>query len=120
LMPEVTIREDEYTPATFNTEGLTNASLALFRERFGDRRIDRVPATMGGEDFGRYYLADKSIESLIFWVGTTPQEQWVKSLRGETRLHGIHSPFYAPDAEPTISTATEAMVVAALGVLGKK
>jgi amidohydrolase len=119
-MPEVTIRETEYTPATFNTEGLTASTAALFKARFGEARVQHLPPTMGGEDFGRYYLADKSIESFIFWVGTTPQAQWEKAARGEVKLHTIHSPFYAPEPELTISTATEAMVTAALGVLGKK
>ena len=31
---------------------------------------------MGGEDFSRFWLADKSIESLIFWVGGVPQARW--------------------------------------------
>ena len=34
-----------------------------------------------------------------------------------SRLPSLHSPFWAPDPDAVISTATEAMVVAALGVL---
>jgi hippurate hydrolase len=75
---------------------------------------------MGGEDFSRFWLADKSIESLIFWVGGVPKAQWDKAAGDPAKLPSLHSPFWAPDPEPTISTATEAMVVAALGVLGKK
>ncbi|WP_106640906.1 amidohydrolase [Allosphingosinicella vermicomposti] len=119
-MPDVTIREAEYTPATFNTNGLTESTAALFKARFGEGRVQHLPPTMGGEDFGRYYLADKSIESFIFWVGTVPKDRWEKAERGEIELASIHSPFYAPDAEPTIETATEAMVIGALGVLRKK
>ena len=117
-MPEVTIREQEYTPATFNTEKLTESTAALFRERFGADRVREVSATMGGEDFGRYYLADKSIESFIFWVGGTPKQVWDAAQAGGPPAPGMHSPFYTPDPEPTIATATEAMVAAALGVLG--
>ena len=36
------------------------------------------------------------------------------------RLPSLHSPFWAPDAEAVISTATEAMVVAAMGVLARR
>lgn len=118
-MPEVTIREQEYTPATFNTEKLTESTTALFRERFGADRVQEVPATMGGEDFGRFYLADKSIESFIFWVGGTPKPVWDAAQAGGAQAPGMHSPFYKPDPEPTIATATEAMVAAAMGVLGK-
>ncbi|HEY6916274.1 MAG TPA: amidohydrolase [Allosphingosinicella sp.] len=118
-MPEVTVREAEYTPATFNTAKLTADTTALFRQRFGADRVKETPAVMGGEDFSRYYLADKSIESMIFWVGGVPQSVWDKAQAGETTLPSLHSPFWAPDADRTIETATEAMVTAALGVLKK-
>lgn len=118
-MPEVTVREAEYTPATFNTAKLTADTTALFRQRFGADRVKETPAVMGGEDFSRYYLADKSIESMIFWVGGVPQSLWDKAQAGEATLPSLHSPFWAPDADRTIETATEAMVTAALGVLKK-
>jgi hypothetical protein len=59
------------------------------------------------------------IESLIFWVGGVPQARWDATHGDVTRLPSLHSAFWAPDAEAVISTATEAMVVAALGVLGR-
>jgi amidohydrolase len=118
-MPVVTIREQEYTPATFNTPKLTADTAALLASRFGDGRVRKVPAVMGGEDFGRYHVADKSNESLIFWVGGTPLAQWQAAGGDPAKLPSLHSPKWAPDAEAVISTATEAMVTAALGVLGK-
>jgi hippurate hydrolase len=36
-----------------------------------------------------------------------------------SKLPSLHSPFWAPDPDAVISTATEALIVAALGVLGK-
>jgi hippurate hydrolase len=119
-MPVVTIRDGEYTPATFNTEKLTTSTAALFTQRFGAERVLKSRPVMGGEDFSRFHLADKSIESLIFWVGGVPQAQWDKAGGDPAKLPSLHSPFWAPDAEKTISTATEALTVAALGVLGKK
>ncbi|MBA3835514.1 MAG: amidohydrolase, partial [Sphingomonas sp.] len=59
-MPQVTIREQEYTPATFNTEKLSNRALELFTQNFGAERVKKTPAVMGGEDFSRFWLADKS------------------------------------------------------------
>ncbi len=118
-MPVVTIREAEYTPATFNTAKFTTSSAELLTQRFGPDRVKATPAVMGGEDFSRFWLADKSIESLIFWVGGVPQAQWQKANGDPAKLPSLHSPFWAPDPEPTISTATEAMVATALGVLKK-
>ncbi|HEV2746575.1 MAG TPA: amidohydrolase [Allosphingosinicella sp.] len=119
-MPVVTIRDAEYTPATFNTEKLTTSTAALLTARFGADRVKETPPVMGGEDFSRFWLADKRIESLIFWVGGVPHAKWQAAGGDPAKLPSLHSPFWAPDAEPTIATATEAMVTAALGVLGKR
>ena len=118
-MPEVTIREAEYTPSTFNTEKLSSRALALFQQHFGPERAIKTPAVMGGEDFSRFWLADKSIESLIFWVGGTPEDQWKAAGGNAQKLPSLHSPFWAPNAEAVISTATEAMTLAALDLLKK-
>ena len=119
-MPEVTVRENEYTPATFNTPKITTQTAALFEQRFGKERVLATPPVMGGEDFSRFWLADKSVESMIFWVGGVPQAQWQKAGGDPAKLPSLHSPFWAPEPEPTISTATEAMTAAALGVLARK
>ncbi len=74
---------------------------------------------MGGEDFSRYHLADPRIESVIFWVGGVPQARW-DAVHGDTaQLPSLHSPFWAPEAETVIATATEAMVVRRWGCLGR-
>jgi hippurate hydrolase len=116
-MPVVTIREAEYTPATVNTDPFTTAVAGMFRERFGEARVQQTPPVMGGEDFSRYHLADRNIQSLIFWVGGVPEARWREAEGDTARLPSLHSPFWAPDADAVISTATEAMVTAALGVL---
>src|SRR6478735_7459025 len=118
-MPVVTVRDEMYTPATFNTEKLSARTLELFTQHFGAQRVMKTPAVMGGEDFSRLWLADKSIESLIFWVGGTPKAAWDAAKGDQAKLPSLHSPYWAPDAEAVISTATEAMTVAALDVLKK-
>ena len=117
-MPVVTVA-DTYTPSTYNTEALSTHLISLFRQHFGDGRVVETKPIMAGEDFSRYWLADKSKQSTIFWVGGVPQAKW-DAVHGDTlKLPSLHSPFWAPDAEKVISTATEAMTVAALDVLKK-
>ncbi|GAA0439967.1 amidohydrolase [Microbacterium terregens] len=117
-MPTVQV-EQTYTPATFNTEPLSDELRTLFTGRFGEARVKEVPATMGGEDFSRYYLADKSIQSMIFWVGGVPADKWAEAQDGVAELPSLHSAGWAPDAEAVIGTATEALTAAALDVLKK-
>ena len=118
-MPVVTIREAEYTPATFNTQPLSDRALALFAERFGANRAIKTPAVMGGEDFSRFWLADNKIQSLIFWVGGTPADKYAAASGNAARLPSLHSPFWAPDADAVIATATEAMTALSLDLLKK-
>ncbi|HUP67046.1 MAG TPA: amidohydrolase [Sphingomicrobium sp.] len=118
-MPVVTIREGEFTPSTLNTEPITGRILTLFQQHFGEARATRTPAAMVGEDFSRYRLADKSIQSLIFWVGGTPKAKWDEAGGDASKLPSLHSSFWAPDADAVISTATEAMTIAALDILKK-
>lgn len=117
-MPVVTLK-DEFTPSTYNTEPLTGRLNALWTARFGKDRVVETPAVMGGEDFSRYYLADKSIQSMIFWVGGVPKARWDAAQAGKASLPSLHSAYWAPDAEAVIATATEAMTAAALDVLKK-
>ncbi len=118
-MPVVSV-QDPYLPSTYNTPEFTEQVMAGLSERFGER-VFETPPVMGGEDFGQFYLADpENIESLIFWVGGVPQDQWAKSEAGELELPSLHSPFWAPDAEAVISTATEAMTAATLDLLPRK
>jgi amidohydrolase len=119
-MPTVTVREAEATPATVNTSGLTASTMARFRAHFGEERVQQTRPVMAGEDFGRFLVAEPRLESLIFWVGGVPQARWDAAGGNMATLPSLHSPFWAPDAERVIATATEAMTVAALGVLARR
>ena len=118
-MPVVTVREEQSTPATFNTDKFSARARELFTAHFGADRLASPPPAMVGEDFSRYRLADPTIESLLLWVGGTPRDKWDAAGGDPQKLPSLHSPYWAPDAEAVISTATEALTVAALDVLKK-
>jgi hippurate hydrolase len=118
-MPRVSV-QDPYTPATYNTPEFTETVAAGLKQRFGARVVE-TQAVMGGEDFSQFYRADKAhVQSLIFWVGGVPKDQWDRAQKGEIELPSLHSPFWAPDAPVVIATATEAMTSATLGIMAKK
>lgn len=117
-MPTVEI-EQPSADATFNTPDLSTRLTKLFGSYFGENRVETPKPVMAAEDFGRFWLADKSKQSVIFWVGGVPKEKWAAAGGDTTKLPALHSPLWAPDAEAVISTATEAMTVAALDILKK-
>ena len=107
-----------YTPSTYNTPEFTQAVMTRLSARFGDDRVLQVPSVMGGEDFGQFYRADPdNIESLIFWVGGVPQDEFDAAQANGGDLPSLHSPFWAPDAQKVVATATEAMTAATLDLL---
>ena len=118
-MPVMSVERNLSTPAAINTPEFTERMAKLFAARFGADRVGPVPPPMVGEDFGRYRETDKTIQSLIFWVGGVPRAKWDAAKGDAAKLPSLHSPYWAPDAEAVISTATEAMTVAALDVLKK-
>ena len=116
-LPTVTVA-DPYTPSTYNDPEFTESVMAGFRTRFGDDRVMQVPSVMGGEDFGQFRRADPDgVQSLIFWIGGVPQDEWQAAQNGEATLPSLHSALWAPDAEQVIATGAEAMADAALRLM---
>lgn len=119
-MPVVTVQKDEYTPATFNTPEFTEEMAAFLKTSFGADRVVQMPPVMGGEDFSRFWREDRSIKSLIVWVGGVPQAEYDAAKKEGRTLPSLHSPFWAPDAPAVISTATEALTAMTLKLMAKK
>jgi metal-dependent amidase/aminoacylase/carboxypeptidase family protein len=117
-MPIVT-SDGESADATFNTPAITTRLHKVLSDRFGKARVLEVPPAMASEDFGDFSRGFPGTESLLLWVGGTPKAVWDAAKGDSTKMPGLHSPQWAPDAEAVIATATEALTVAALDVLAK-
>ncbi|MGK2285164.1 amidohydrolase [Pedomonas sp. V897] len=118
LWPVVEVK-NENTPAVFNTETQSTRLAEVFKARFGADRVVETTPVMGGEDFARYWRADRSLESTLFWLGAVKQSTWDEAQKSGKTLPSLHSPFFAPDPQPTLATGVEAMTAAALSILGK-
>jgi len=119
-LPIVTVRDAEFTPATYNNPELANmVKLAIAAEIGIDNVVDLQPV-MGGEDFGAFGRVDPKIPSFLFWLGAVDPDVVAQAKKDGTTLPSLHSPFFAPDYEPTIETGVAAMSAAALDLLKKK
>ncbi|MSU59867.1 MAG: amidohydrolase [Pedosphaera sp.] len=118
LLPIVDV-EGEYTPATYNDPKLTERLAAVFRGLLGETNVIAVPPTMGGEDFSEYGRTGDKIPICMFDVGGVQQEAFAEAKRTGKSLPSLHSPFWAPDPEPTIKTGINAMTAAVLELMGK-
>jgi amidohydrolase len=119
-MPEVNVRRDEFTPATYNNPGLTKRLVGVWRKSLGEQNVEMVDATMGGEDFSEFSLPDHSIPAVDFHVGAVAPEKIAESKKpGAPPLPSLHSSKFAPVPEPTIRTGLIGMTSAVLDLMKK-
>jgi len=117
--PEMKVKLEEFTPATYNDVALTRKSTALFREILGAENVKERPPLMGGEDFSRY--GREGIPIMMYFLGTIPDDRFAESERpGGKPLPSMHSDSYAPAPEPSVRTGVRTMSMAVLNQLTRK
>lgn len=118
LMPLVEI-DDDFTPATYNDPKLTARLVGVFQKWFGETNVLEQPPSMGGEDFAEYGRTDPKIPICMFSIGGVKRETYDVAKGGGKPLISLHSPFWAPDPEPTLKTGVTAMTAAVLELMKK-
>ena len=113
--PEISIDSD-YTPSTYNDPALTSTAMAAISGAIGEDNVTEVTPVMGGEDFSQFGRTQEDVPGLIFWLGAISPETYEQARNGETSLPSLHSPFFAPDAAPTIETGVKSMTAAAMAL----
>jgi len=74
---------------------------------------------MGGEDFSQFGRTEEDVPGLIFWLGAINPDTYTAAQNGGDPLPSLHSPFFAPDAAPTIKTGVSSMTAAALALFNE-
>ena len=113
LYPVITLK-DEYTPALFNNPELTDQLRLSFEKALGKSNVLKLSPVMGGEDFGMYGRVEPIIPTSLFWLGAVNNKVYATSLRDNIALPSLHSAFFLPDPEPTITTGVKAMSTAVI------
>lgn len=116
MWPVVTLA-DPYIPSTYNDPELSDRVGGVIRAALGDDRVFTAPPVMGGEDFSQFGRTEDDIPTLIFWIGAVDPEKHAAAEAGGPALPSLHSPFFAPVPEPTITTGVTAMTAAVLDLM---
>ncbi|WP_405485710.1 amidohydrolase [Nocardia sp. NBC_00511] len=105
-------REPEFdwdisAPVLISDPDATAATIAAFTAYFGAGRLFPIPVVTASEDVGVFGAA-AGIPTVFWFFGGM-------NLAGRRMedLPANHSPFFAPEIEPTLSTGVDALVVAA-------
>jgi amidohydrolase len=118
-MPEVSVRQDQFTPATYNNPELVKRVSGALKGALGADKIVPKDPTMGGEDFCEYSLPDHSIPAFMFVVGAVDPAKVAESKKTGAPLPSLHSSKFAPVPEPTIRTGIVGMTTAVLELMKK-
>ena len=117
-MPIVEI-EQPSADATFNTAPFSDHLLALFSAHFGADRVVQPKPIMAARTSAATGSPTRASRARSSGSAACPRPNGTRPRATRNKLPSLHSPFWAPDAETVISTATEAMTVAALDMLKK-
>ena len=110
--------KDESTPSVYNNPELADRIVKVLRTKFDDERLIPGEPVMGGEDFAQYGRVEPKIPSLFLWIGGVEADKYARAMESGEVLPSLHSPFFAPDPQPTILTGVEVMTTSALELLG--
>ncbi|HVM74462.1 MAG TPA: amidohydrolase [Candidatus Saccharimonadales bacterium] len=119
LMPVVEYSKDN-VPATLNDSALTKRVAAALDNALGKENVLPADPVMASEDFSLFALADPKPPTMMFWLGAVDPQKIQDAKEKGTRLPGLHSSEFAPDAEPAIRTGVKAMTTAVEALLPKQ
>lgn len=118
-LPEVTVRQDEFTRATYNNPDLVKRVTPALKAAIGENNVVHKDPTMGGEDFCEFSLPDNSLPAFMFVVGAVDPAKIAASKKTGTPLPSLHSSKFAPVPEPTIRTGIIGMTSAVIELTKK-
>ncbi|MDQ0662855.1 amidohydrolase [Arthrobacter ulcerisalmonis] len=110
---------DQY-PLTSNDPEANARVTAAFTRTFGADAVYRTTPQTASEDFSR--IPDAFRIPYVYWVvGSVPPDVYRRAVdngTADTDIPANHSPFFLPAVDPTLRTATQAQVAAALAFFG--
>ncbi len=114
LMPEV-IFPAKFTPANYNNGDLVDVMNAAAIKSLGEANVEVAEPLMLGEDFALYGSTADKVPTVLYWLGTAPIERLESN-----NIPGLHSPYYYPIPETSITTAITVNTNSLLSLFAKK
>ncbi len=99
----------ESTDALYNDPRLAERLSQALTQALGAARVEKAPPIMASEDYS--YFVEAGVPSFYFWLGVADPDKFKEAKSSGIQLPSNHSPFFAPDMEPSLKTAIEAEVV---------
>lgn len=117
LYPDVEYFEN-FTPSNYNDPELVDKLIQSSSASIGKENVVDAAPQMVGEDFSRFGRTEHNVPTVLFWLGTVPEERIEKAKKGY-KLPGLHSPFYYPDPKPSIETGVKVTTQALIDLMNQ-
>jgi amidohydrolase len=105
------------TNSTFNDAEVVEQLRPTLVAVVGEKNVVAQPPLMGGEDFSEYRR--DGVKATMFAVGVANPKAHAEAVKTGVALPTTHSPLFAPDKDPTITTASLTLTAAAYTLLGR-
>jgi hippurate hydrolase len=115
-IPEVIVSE-ESASALYNQPALTNSVRQILEAAIGAENVLTKEPIMGAEDFSEFGMTKEKVPICMFWLGTQPPAAVAEAAQRGATLPSLHSPFFKPVPEPTITTGVKAMTSAVISLM---
>lgn len=111
--PLVYLNPQEASEVVINDVALAGQLMAALKDKMGDARVIQIAPTTSSEDFGVYGRAAE-VPSIQLRIGAIEPAVFAQAKAAGGLAPGAHSPFFAPDREPTIRAGVTALTYSAL------
>jgi hippurate hydrolase len=103
--------------AVYNDPQTTNRLADRLKQVMGDSNVVIARPIMASDDFAEYRFA--GVPSVMLELGAVNPEKYAEAKKTGEALPGPHSPYFAPDREPSLKTGIEVEMAAILELMGK-
>jgi len=103
--------------AVYNDPQTTNRLADRMKQVLGDSNVELARPIMASDDFAEYRSA--GIPSVMLELGAVNPAKYDEAKKANQPLPGPHSPYFAPDREPSLKTGIEVEMAAILELMGR-
>ena len=103
--------------AVYNDPATTNRVVERLKQVMGDSNVVLERPIMASDDFAEYRYG--GVPSVMLELGAVNPEKYAAAKKSGEALPGPHSPYFAPDREPSLKTGIEVEMAAILELMGK-
>jgi amidohydrolase len=111
------VQVEEGVGAVYNDPQTTNRLADRLKQVIGDSNVVLGRPIMASDDFAEYRYG--GVPSVMLELGAVNPEKYAEAKKANQPLPGPHSPYFAPDREPSLKTGIEVEMAAILELMGK-